>query len=141
RDEDRTEAGRTPDAPPATSLYGSFFLAGVEFALPVAVIQEVVVFPARVTAIPLAPPFLVGVFNLRGIIVPVIDLGTLLGLAVQTVTASRKIAIVDFDGTRVGLVFDETGEMLRVQASDKHAFRYTDDAPHHVVKGALKLAG
>ncbi|CAB3783138.1 chemotaxis protein CheW [Pararobbsia alpina] len=128
-------------AAPASSLYGSFFLASTEFALPVGAIQEVVVFPARVTAIPLAPPFLIGVFNLRGTIVPVIELRSLLSLPDQTAIENRKIAIVDFDGTRVGLVFDETGEMLRVQAADMHAFHYADDDPHHVIKGALKLAG
>ena len=124
-----------------SSLYGTFFLESVEFALPVEVIQEVVIFPERVTAIPLSPAFLIGVFNLRGTIVPVISLNILLGLSSRGAAEASKIAIVDFDGTRVGLVFDSTGEMLRVQAADKHAFHYVDDAPHHVVKGVLKLAG
>lgn len=131
------------------TLYGSFFLEGTELALPVDVIQEVVVFPARVTSIPLAPAFLAGVFNLRGAIIPIIDLRSILGMPETVARETQKIAIVDFAGTRVGLVFDATGEMLRVQASDRHPFHYADDNPshvahraaRHVVKGALKLNG
>ncbi|MEJ0004347.1 MAG: chemotaxis protein CheW [Pararobbsia sp.] len=129
----------------ASSLYGTFFLARVELALPVEAIQEVVTFPARVTTIPLAPAFLIGVFNLRGTIVPVIRLATLLGMTGQdgadADARTSKVAIVDLDGLRVGLVFDTTGDMLRVPAADRHAFRYTHDAPHPVIQGALKLAG
>ncbi|HTJ93168.1 MAG TPA: chemotaxis protein CheW [Pararobbsia sp.] len=140
---------RAPMPVPESNLYGSFFLASTELALPVEVIQEVVVFPERVTSIPLSPAFLVGVFNLRGTIIPVIDLRTILGMPDAVARETQKVAIVDFAGTRVGLVFDATGEMLRVQASDRHPFHYADDDPahaahraaRHVVKGALKLDG
>lgn len=133
----------------ATTLFGSFFLAKTELALPVEVIQEVVVYPERVTAIPLSPVYLVGVFNLRGTIIPIIDLRTILGLPDNVACDTQKVAIVDFGGTRVGLVFDATGDMLRVQAADRHAFQYaaSSDAPsvhhtsRHVVSGALKLDG
>lgn len=131
------------------TLYGSFFLGRTEFALAVDAIQEVVVFPGRVTAIPLSPAYLVGVFNLRGTIIPVIDLRSILGMDDSVARESQKIAIVDYRGTHVGLVFDATGEMLRVQAADRHPFHYAEDDPAHaahraarpVVQGALKLNG
>ena len=51
------------------------FRAGRErFCFAVLDVEEVVEWP-RVTPIPLAPPFLMGIFNLRGVIVPVIDIG------------------------------------------------------------------
>ena len=145
------DAGLDPALDPTltATLYGSFFLAQTELALPVDVIQEVVVYPERVTAIPLSPVFLVGVFNLRGTIIPIIDLRTILGLPDTVARETQRIAIVDFSAMRVGLVFDATGDMLRVQAGDRHAFHYASDteAPsvhhtsRHVVRGALKLDG
>ena len=131
-----------------SNLFGTFFLARTEFALPVEAIREVVVFPERVTVIPLSPAFLTGVFNLRGTIIPIIDLRAILGMSDAVVRETQKIAIVDFSGTRVGLIFDATGEMLRVQPGERHPFHYADDDPshvahraaRHVVKGALKLS-
>ena len=51
------------------------FRAGRErFCFAVLEVEEVVEWP-KVTAVPLAPPFLMGIFNLRGLIIPVIDIG------------------------------------------------------------------
>ncbi|RKP46632.1 chemotaxis protein CheW [Pararobbsia silviterrae] len=143
----RLRAG--PDPLLEANLYGSFYLGHTEFALPVSAIHEVVVFPSRVTPIPLSPAFLIGVFNLRGAIIPIVDLRAILGMSDTTERDTQKVAIVDFAGTRIGLVFDATGEMLRVRPTDRHPFHFADDDPahaahraaRHVVKGALKLEG
>ena len=51
---------------PAAELFGSFHLGGDEFALPASCIREVVNYPAKVTALPLSPAYLEGMFTLRG---------------------------------------------------------------------------
>ncbi|VVE21356.1 chemotaxis protein CheW [Pandoraea terrigena] len=130
--------------PEDVEVFGSFHLGDVEFALPIAALQEVVNYPARVTPVPLSPPFLLGLFNLRGTLIPIVDLKPLLAMAAETsgrpAPVTEKIAIVDVDGVRVGLVFDTTGEILRVRASQRTEFEY---APSHttpqVVCGAIKL--
>ncbi|ALS59316.2 hypothetical protein AT302_05635 [Pandoraea norimbergensis] len=125
-------------------------MGDVEFALPIAALQEVVNYPSRITPVPLSPPFLLGLFNLRGTLIPIVDLKPLLSMSsgVGTGTAgalarvTEKIAIVDVDGVRVGLLFDTTGEILRVRASQRTGFEY--DAGHTappVVSGAIKLDG
>lgn len=161
----------TPASRKATSddveVFGSFHLGDVEFALPIAALQEVVNYPERVTPVPLSPSFLLGLFNLRGTLIPIVDLKPLLDMVpcapdaepqahaahasqgsheLQTLPAVRavhgKIAIVDVDGVRVGLLFDATSEILRVRASQRTGFEY---APSHtapqVVAGAIKLDG
>ncbi|VVE56074.1 Chemotaxis protein CheW [Pandoraea pneumonica] len=131
-------------------VFGSFHLGDVEFALPIAALQEVVNYPSRITPVPLSPPFLLGLFNLRGTLIPIVDLKPLLamtsgaesGAVAGLAHASEKIAIVDVDGVRVGLLFDTTGEILRVRASQRTGFEY--DAGHTappVVSGAIKLDG
>jgi purine-binding chemotaxis protein CheW len=124
----------------AIELYGSFHLGGTELALPVAALQEVVNYPAAVTPVPLAPRHLLGLFNLRGTLLPIVDLRQLLHLPSETDSAASKIAIVELGEVRVGLQFDTTGEILRVPAAQKITFERTDQAPA-VICGALKLDG
>lgn len=144
-------APSTPCTPRATrpddiEVFGSFHLGNVEFALPIAALQEVVNYPARITPVPLSPPFLLGLFNLRGTLIPIIDLKPLLALASEAssklAAMTEKVAIVDVDGVRVGLLFDATSEILRVRASQRTGFEYdpSHTAPQ-VVCGAIKLDG
>jgi purine-binding chemotaxis protein CheW len=125
---------------PAVELYGSFHLGGTELALPVAALQEVVVYPAAVTPVPLAPSHLLGIFNLRGTLIPIVDLRQLLHVPDDTARAASKIAIVELGDARVGLQFDTTGEILRVPAAQKIVFDRADHAPP-IICGALKLNG
>lgn len=132
--------------PDDIEVFGSFHLGDVEFALPIAALQEVVNYPERVTLVPLSPPFLLGLFNLRGTLIPIVDLKPLLAIAPEASTGNLpvtgKIAVVDVDGVRVGLLFDATSEILRVPASQRTGFEY---APSHtapqVISGAIKLDG
>ncbi|WP_186308594.1 chemotaxis protein CheW [Paraburkholderia sp. BCC1885] len=124
----------------AVELFGSFHLGETELALPVAALQEVVNYPAAVTPVPLAPAHLLGLFNLRGTLIPIVDLRQLLHLPQDAARAASKIAIVELGDVRVGLQFDTTGEILRVPAAQKITFERTDGAPP-VICGALKLDG
>ena len=121
-------------------LYGSFHLGQTELALPVAALQEVVNYPAAVTPVPLAPDHLLGLFNLRGTLIPIVDLRQLLRLPDDAVRAASKIAIVELGDMHVGLLFDTTGEILRVPATQRIAFERADHAAP-VICGALKLDG
>ncbi|MEM5399065.1 MULTISPECIES: chemotaxis protein CheW [Paraburkholderia] len=65
-------------AGPNVELYGSFHLARTGFALPVAGLQEVVNPPETLAAVPLAPPYRLGLVNQRATLIPVVDLRQLL---------------------------------------------------------------
>ncbi|GLQ98140.1 chemotaxis protein CheW [Dyella mobilis] len=121
-------------------LFGSFHLADTELALSVSDLQEVVNYPARVTQIPLAPSFLLGLFNLRGTLIPIVHLSELLNLPDGEDRDAAKIAIVEVGHSKVGLLFDATGEILRVRDEQKIRFVHADGtAP--MIGGALKLEG
>ncbi|MFJ2994876.1 chemotaxis protein CheW [Pandoraea sp. NPDC087047] len=133
-------------APDDIEVFGSFHLGDVEFALPIAALQEVVNYPGHVTPVPLSPDFLLGLFNLRGTLIPIVDLKPLLAISGEAcgraMPMTEKIAIVDIEGVRVGLLFDSTSEILRVRASERTGFEYdpSHTAPQ-VVSGAIKLDG
>jgi purine-binding chemotaxis protein CheW len=124
---------------PAAALFGSFFLCNEEFALPASVIREVVNYPDKVTPMPLSPPFLEGVFTLRGTVIPVLNLGRIFDPEAAAAHSSHKIAIVDHEEIQVGLVFHSTGEILRVRPEQCATLQYRDSATHNVIGGTIRL--
>jgi len=125
------------------SIFGSFHLDETELVVGIETLQEVVPFPERLTRMPLAPDHLLGFFNLRGEIVPVVNLKRILGASPEAAApnSSQKVAIVECEGARVGLLFDATGEVLRVRDEARCDFRYGTGTAHPVLSGALKLEG
>jgi len=81
---------------------------GVRLAIPVGDIAEVIREPA-VTRVPLSPPSLVGVSNLRGSVLPILSLATLLGQQ-HSGGAAKKVVVVD-RGSPVGLLVDEVSSL------------------------------
>ncbi len=70
----------------------------------------------EITKIPRTPEFVEGVINLRGSIVPVIDLRKRFGLPVSDATKSSRIVVVEAGGQMIGMVVDAVAETLRLSA-------------------------
>lgn len=121
------------------NTYGSFILGGIELAINVKAIQQVVNYPEKIISMPLSPNFLIGVFNLRSLIIPIINLKRLLKFDHFQVTGLEKIAIVEHMGVRVGLIFDSTSEIIRVKEENQNNFNYSEESGPNVISGAIKL--
>jgi purine-binding chemotaxis protein CheW len=91
-------------APPARACMVS--LAGCRFAVEVRFSREVVVLD-EYTRVPLAPAHLLGVANLRGNIVPLVDVRPLLGLAPATAGREARALVVEREGMQLALLIDE----------------------------------
>ncbi|MYN02581.1 chemotaxis protein CheW [Pseudoduganella sp. DS3] len=124
---------------PAIEMFGSFILGGDEFALPALAIREVVNFPERITSVPLAPPYLAGMFTLRGSVIPVVSLARLFDPAAPAAEPTQKIAIIDYQDVQVGLLVHATGEILRVRPEQRSRLRYAEDSTQGVVAGTILL--
>lgn len=124
-------------------VVGTFFLAGQEFALPAEHVREVVGMPERITTIPLSPRCLEGIFTLRGAAIPLLNLGRIFDPGSPAASNEQRVAIVDVDDIQVGLVFDATGEVLRVRPEQRAGLRWGEgrrpDANPGVVAGAITL--
>jgi len=130
-----------PDASAVTctELFGSFVLGGDEFALPASCFREVVNYPDKVSALPLSPKFLEGVFTLRGSVIPVVNLGRVFDPGARGALPTDKIAILDYEGVLIGILFDATGEILRVRPEQRSRLAYADGEPRGVVAGTILL--
>lgn len=131
------ELARVSSATP--ELFGSFHLDGQEYALAASCIREVVNFPDKMIPVPLAPAFLEGVFTLRGQVIPVLNLGRIFDPAAPAAERSHKIAIVDHGEVEVGVIFHDTGEVLRVRPEQRSMLQYRDPASRNVVCGTIAL--
>ncbi|WP_368184392.1 chemotaxis protein CheW [Aestuariibius sp. HNIBRBA575] len=121
-------------------IYGSFLIGDSEFAIPVSAVQEVVNEPTDISPMPLAPPYMLGLFNLRGQIIPIVDLRILLGFSDQRQVALRRVAIIEYGEHCIGLLFDLTGEVLNGNQATRVNFQAKEDGPRDVViNGVLKF--
>ena len=120
-------------------IFTSFHIDKTEIAIAVKSVQEVVNYPEKVIPMPLAPDFLLGVFNLRGMVIPIINLKKLLKYSNDSIFPEQKVAIIDIEGAKVGLIFDSTSEILRISEQDVSAFGYVSENSHKIISGAIKL--
>ncbi len=97
---------------PAAQLV-TFRLGEEQFGVPIGAVQEVVRLP-EVTPVPQAPEFVEGVINLRGRIVPVLDLGRRFRLPDRPRTRQTRVLIVEADGRLVGLIVDGVSSVVRL---------------------------
>lgn len=94
----------------------SFRLGEEEFAVDILKIQEIIRI-VEVTCIPKSPDFVEGVINLRGRVLPVIDLRKRFGLPSEKTDKNTRIIVMDIGGRIVGFIVDAVSEVLRLPAS------------------------
>ena len=90
-----------------------FELGDERYGLDIATVYEIIRHQP-ITAVPQAPAFVEGVINLRGRIIPVVDLRDRFGMAAGELTKASRIVVCEAAGTRVGLVVDGVSEVLMV---------------------------
>jgi len=93
--------------------YVTAMIGGQLFGLPILRVQDVFL-PERITRVPLAPPEVAGVLNLRGRIVTLIDMRRSLGLEECTGKGQRMAIGVERGGESYGLLIDSVGEVLKL---------------------------
>jgi purine-binding chemotaxis protein CheW len=121
--EARDRGGATRDK---EGKYLTFALAQEEYGLEILKVREIVGYMA-VTAVPQTPPHVKGVINLRGQVIPVVDLRTKFGMATTEVTDETCIIVVEIARagrkSNTGIIVDRVQEVLDIPGQD------IEDAP------------
>lgn len=91
-----------------------FRLAEEEFGVPIEFVQEIIRLPDKLTHVPNTPAFIEGMVNLRGLLLPVIDLRTRLNLPKSGRNDQQRIVVFTRSGTRTGFVVDSVTEVLKL---------------------------
>lgn len=90
-----------------------FRLAQELFGLDIATVREIVTWQP-ITRIPQAPEFVEGIINLRGRLIPVVDLRKWLGVDAEATASETRIMVVEQETRSVGLIVDAVTEVRRV---------------------------
>ena len=93
----------------------TFRLGQEEFSLDILKVQEIIRH-MELTRVPRSPDFVEGVINLRGRVIPVLDLRKRFGLPDVEDTSATRIIVVEVEGVTVGLKVDGVSEVLRINA-------------------------
>jgi purine-binding chemotaxis protein CheW len=100
----------------------TFFLRGEEYGLEILKVQEIIGMMG-VTPVPRTPEFVCGVINLRGKVIPIVDLRLKFGMERAEQTEETCIIVVQANGVQIGIVVDKVSEVLNIAGKD------IEDAP------------
>ena len=92
-----------------------FDLAAEAYGVDIGSVREIIRMQ-DITQVPRTPEFVEGVIDLRGKVIPVVDLRKRFGFEVEEATKDTRIVVVDIGGQDIGVVVDAVTEVLRVSA-------------------------
>jgi purine-binding chemotaxis protein CheW len=105
----------------------SFNIGSEEFGVEILKVQEINRM-VEITKVPQAPHYVEGVINLRGKVIPIIDLRKRFNLDVKEYDKNTRIVVVDINGSIMGMIVDAVSEVLRLPSS-------TIEPPPEIVTG------
>jgi purine-binding chemotaxis protein CheW len=100
----------------------TFFLAGEEYGLEILKVQEIIGM-MDITPVPRSPDYIRGVINLRGKVIPIVDLRLRFGMESAERTAETCIIVVEANRVQTGIVVDQVREVLSIPREE------IEDAP------------
>ena len=92
-----------------------FDLATEAYGVDIGAVREIIRMQ-NITTVPRTPDFVEGVINLRGKVIPVVDLRKRFGLTVADQNKDSRIVVVDIGGDDIGVVVDAVTEVLRISS-------------------------
>jgi purine-binding chemotaxis protein CheW len=108
------------------------------YAVPIEQVREIRAVES-ITKVPKAKSHVMGIINLRGLIIPVIDVKEKLGVGSDGNTSSKqRILIVEVNNTPTGLLVDNVDQVIRIQTKDIEPMPQIALELHNYIKGIVK---
>ena len=116
-----------------TTQYVTLSLDDQEYGVGISMVNEIIR-AVKPTCVPLASPWMLGVINLRGHLIPVIDLRLRMGMQPCESTSRTRIVVLQINDRRVGLRVDSVAEVVRVSDSEVRT-------PPDIMEGTEEVLG
>lgn len=100
-----------------TARFLCLSLGGEEFGLPMASVREVIAMP-KTRPLPMSHVAMVGLTNLRGQVIPIIDLATKFKLKVKPDNSEKTVIICEIHGQAIGVVVDSVNSVFMVERQE-----------------------
>jgi purine-binding chemotaxis protein CheW len=116
-------------------MYLTFGLAAEQYAIGIGYVTEVVGMQ-RIMEVPDVPGFIKGVINLRGKVIPVMDVRVRFGMSIKEYTERTVIIVLDIDNVLIGLVVDHVSEVLEIPENHiDHPAQFGGADSNSVIRG------
>jgi purine-binding chemotaxis protein CheW len=110
-----------------------------DYAIPIEQVREIRSVE-KITRVPRSESYVKGIMNLRGLIIPVIDVKEKLGLGMHTATTvKQRILVANIADSLTGLLVDEVDQVMRIPTKDIDSAPQGATESHHYIKGIAKL--
>ena len=96
----------------------TFILGEEKYGLDILKVRELISFPEGLTRIPGMPDYIIGMFNLRGLVIPVMDLREKFNMPGEERHEFSVIIIVEVDNKNIGLTVDSVSDVIFVKEED-----------------------
>lgn len=100
-----------------TERYIQFGLGNENYAVPLLSVKEVIPVP-ETTSLPNSPAFYIGIMNLRGQIISIVDLRKKLSIAPRKEDLEEAVLIVEIEGVGIGLIVDSINRVLNISMGE-----------------------
>ncbi len=116
KQQEQQNSNNSKDSEDIIQLVG-FIVGNEELAVPILNIQEIIK-PIECTKVPSVPDYVLGVFNLRGSILPLIDLRRKFGLPPIAQNEDTRYIVIKTENNEAGFVIDRLTKAIRINQSD-----------------------
>ena len=96
----------------------TFILGEEKYGLNILKVRELISFPEGLTRIPGVPDYIIGMFNLRGLVIPVMDLRSKFNMSGEERHEFSVIIIVEVDNKSIGITVDSVSDVIFVKEDD-----------------------
>ncbi len=111
------QAGKRQPNGSSGGKFLSFYLAGEEYGIAILKVHEIIGMMS-ITGVPRTPEYVRGIINLRGKVIPIVDLRRKFGMASLDQTSETCIIVVTVQDVEVGIVVDRVSEVLNISDKD-----------------------
>jgi purine-binding chemotaxis protein CheW len=136
---DRAQEELQIDQDTMQGMFLTFDLAGEGYGLEIRYVTEIIGIQ-KVTNVPGMPEHVIGVLNLRGKVIPIIDVRLRFNLPLREYDERTCIIVVDVNDNPVGLVVDQVSEVVDIAEKDIEPPPATGKGGGHYIQGLGKIA-
>ena len=91
-----------------------FMISHEHYGIDIMAVEEIIRM-VEITPVPRAPVFVEGIINMRGRVIPIVDLRKKLNIMVSDESDSTRIVVVNINNRRIGLIVDKVEEVIRIE--------------------------
>jgi len=117
--------------------YVGFMMGSEHYGVDIMAVEEIIR-PIDITPVPRAPSFVEGIINLRGRIIPVVDLRNRLRIPITGNADNMRIVVMKIDNRRLGFIVDKVEEVMHIAVDHIELPSGVSSLSHHYVEGVAR---